>query len=312
MDIHPELESLLESLAAAEYPDQTLVPPSEARQITDDRATRFYGPYDEVDSVKDFEIPGPTGAMSARLYKPRGKGPFPILVYYHGGGWVLGSLDSHDRGVRGLTAAAGCISISVEYRLAPESPFPAAVSDSLAALQWIVTHADKLDGDPTRVAVGGDSAGGNLAAVTAIAAREKGPNLAFQLLIYPVVDSDLSRESYTTYANAPMLPGHRMAYFWNQYVPDVDQRTDWRCAPLHASDHSGLPPALVIAAGIDPLVDEGKAYVQKLSAAGVPVEYRLFSRMTHAFFQAPGLLSDARAASDAAGVALKTAFSESI
>ena len=168
MDIHPQLSSLLSDLAEADYPDQTTVSPAQAREITDDRAKRFYGPYDEVDSVTDLTIPGPGGPMAARVYKPEGQGPHPILVYYHGGGWVLGSLNSHDRGVRGLTRAGGCRSISVEYRLAPEHPFPAAVSDSLVALQWVVENARRFDGDPTRIAVGGDSAGGNLAAVTAL------------------------------------------------------------------------------------------------------------------------------------------------
>ena len=308
MDIHPQLSSLLSDLAEADYPDQTTVSPAQAREITDDRAKRFYGPYDEVASVTDLTIPGPGGPMAARVYKPEGQGPHPILVYYHGGGWVLGSLNSHDRGVRGLTRAGGCLSISVEYRLAPEHPFPAAVSDSLAALQWVVENARRFDGDPTRIAVGGDSAGGNLAAVTALSARESGPDLAFQLLIYPVVDSDLERDSYKTFANAPMLPGHRMAYFWEQYVPNPDQRTDWRCAPLRAESHAGLPPALVISAGIDPLFNEGKAYVEKLISSGVQAKYKLFPRMTHAFFQAPGLLDDARAASDAAGAELRVAF----
>ena len=308
MDIHPQLSSLLHDLSGADYPDQTTVSPAEARQITDDRAKRFYGPYDEVDSVTELTIPSPSGSMAARVYKPAGKGPHPILVYYHGGGWVLGSLDSHDRGVRGLTKAGGCVSVSVEYRLAPENPFPAAVSDCLVALEWISQNAGQFDGDPSRIAVGGDSAGGNLAAVTAIAARESGPDLAFQLLIYPVVDSDLTRHSYKTFANAPMLPGDRMRYFWEQYVPDVGQRTDWRCAPLRAKNHAGLPSALVIGAGLDPLVDEGRVYAEKLRSSGVSVEYRLFPRMTHAFFQAPGLLDDARAASDAAGSALRTAF----
>ena len=308
MDIHPQLSALLSDLAGADYPDQTTVPPVQAREITDDRAKRFYGPYDEVTSVMDFTIPAPGGPMAARVYKPEGQGPHPILVYYHGGGWVLGSLNSHDRGVRGLTRAGGCLSISVEYRLAPEHPFPAAVSDSLAALQWVVENARRFDGDPTRVAVGGDSAGGNLAAVTALGARESVPDLAFQLLIYPVVDSDLKRDSYKTFANAPMLPGHRMTYFWEQYVPNLDQRTDWRCAPLRAESHAGLPPALVIGAGIDPLVDEGKVYAEKLISSGVQVKYKLFPRMTHAFFQAPGLLDDARAASNAAGAELRVAF----
>ena len=147
-----------------------------------------------------------------------------------------------------------------------------------------------------------------MAAVTALGARESGPDLAFQLLIYPVVDSDLKRDSYKTFANAPMLPGHRMTYFWEQYVPNLDHRTDWRCAPLRAESHAGLPPALVIGAGIDPLVDEGKVYAEKLISSGVQVKYKLFPRMTHAFFQAPGLLDDARAASNAAGAELRVAF----
>ena len=308
MNIHPQLQSLLTQLASADYPDQTTVTPSEARKITDDRARRFYGPYGEVGSTFDITIPVSPMPLSARVYKPSGDGPFPILVYYHGGGWVLGSLDSHDRGVRGLTSAAGCVSVSVAYRLAPENPFPAAANDCVRALDWIVKNANAFGGDPGRVAVGGDSAGGNLAAVVALEAREAGPKLSFQLLIYPVVDSDLGRGSYETFANAPMLPGHRMKYFWDQYVPSVEDRKNWRCAPIRASDHTGLPPALIIAAGIDPLLDEGKAYAERLSSSGVEVSYKVFPRMTHAFFQAPGLLDDAEEAALQAGKLIKKSF----
>tara|TARA_Y100000588_G_scaffold348037_1_gene397283 strand:+ start:1013 stop:1912 length:900 start_codon:yes stop_codon:yes gene_type:complete len=298
----------LEKLGSAGYPDQTEISPPEARKITDDRAKRFYGPYDEVASTADIVIPSAPQPLSARIYTPKGQGPFPILVYFHGGGWVLGSLNSADRGARGVTCSAGCITISVDYRLAPENPFPAAVNDCLFALNWIVKNAAGFGGDPTRVAVGGDSAGGNLAAVVALEARESGPDLLFQLLIYPVVDSDLTRESYQTFANAPMLPGHRMKYFWDQYVPTEEDRMNWRCAPFHADDHSGLPPALVLAAGLDPLLDEGKEYAEKLSKSGVEVEYKVFPRMTHAFFQAPGLLDDARVALNEAGRCLRKAF----
>ena len=308
LDIHPQLQSLLEQLGSAGYPDQTEISPAEARKITDDRARRFYGPADDVGSTVDIMIPSSPQPLSARVYTPSGKGPFPILVYFHGGGWVLGSLDSADRGARGVTCSGDCITVSVDYRLAPENPFPAAANDCGFALNWIVRNAADFDGDPSRVAVGGDSAGGNLAAAVAIEAREAGPELLFQLRIYPVVDSDLTRGSYQKFANAPMLPGHRMKYFWDQYVPNVGERSNWRCSPLRANDHSGLPPALIIAAGLDPLLDEGKEYAEKLSKAGVEVNYKVFPRMTHAFFQAPGLLDDARVASNEAGFHLRKAF----
>jgi len=313
VDLHPQLRELLTELEAAGYPDQTTVSPEEARRITDDRAARHYGPQEPVDHVLERPFVGPDGLVKLRIYWPKGVAraarPLPIMIYYHGGGWVLGSLKSHDRGVRALTNAARCVSVSVDYRLAPENPFPAAVEDCAAALRWVAENAAAFDGDPSRIAVAGDSAGGNLAAVTALRARDEGgPKLAFQLLIYPVVDSDLERPSYIEHADAPMLQGRRMAFFWDSYVPDAAQRTDWRAAPFRASDLSGLPPTMIVASGIDPLVDEGKAYAERLEQAGVPVDYRLFPRMTHAFFQAPSRLDDSRAASDAAGAALRKAF----
>ena len=309
--LHPQLRAMLERIAEAGYPDQTTVAVAEARRITVDRAERFYGAPEPVDRVEPLTVDGAAGPLRARLYAVDSAAPLPIAVYFHGGGWVLGDVDSHDKGVRAITAAARCLSVSVDYRRAPEHPFPAAAEDCFAALRWVAANAARLGGDPERIAVAGDSAGGNLAAVSALTARDSGgPALAFQLLIYPVVDSDLDGGTYATLGRAPVLDRARMAYFWDSYVPDPAQRSDWRCAPLRAATHAGLPPALVIGAGVDPLFGEGAAYAEALRAAGVEAEHLAFPRMTHAFFQAPGILDDARAAVDAAGAALRRAFGE--
>lgn len=307
--LHPQLRAMLERIAEAGYPDQTTVPVEEARRVTVDRAERFYGDPEPVDRVEPLTVDGAAGPLRARLYAMDSAAPLPVAVYFHGGGWVLGDIDSHDKGVRAITAAARCLSVSVDYRRAPEHPFPAAAEDCFAALRWVAANAARLGGDPERIAVAGDSAGGNLAAVSALTARDSGgPALAFQLLIYPVVDSDLDGGTYATLGDAPVLDRARMAYFWDSYVPDPARRSDWRCAPLRAARHAGLPPALVIGAGVDPLFGEGAAYAEALRAAGVEAKHLAFPRMTHAFFQAPGILDDARAAVDAAGAALRRAF----
>ncbi|MDP6352996.1 MAG: alpha/beta hydrolase [Alphaproteobacteria bacterium] len=314
MDLHPQMRALLDELEAADFPDQTKVPLAEARAITDERAKRHYGPPEPVESVFETTIPGADGRLAARVYRPRGDRPragrpLPVLVYFHGGGWVLGSLDSHDRGVRALSNAAGCMSVSVAYRLAPEHPFPAPAEDCFAALGWLAENAGQLGGDGSRIAVGGDSAGGNLAAVAALMARQAGaPKLAFQLLIYPVLDSALDTPSYREHAEAPMLTHERMAFFWDKYVPDPAARGDWRAAPLQAGDLEGLPPTLIVSSGIDPLCSEGGAYAARLEQAGVPVERLVFPRMCHAFFQAPALLDDSREAIAHAGRVLAEAF----
>ncbi len=308
-ELHPQLKAMLEDVATANYPDQIEVPIDEARRITVERAQRFYGPAEPVARVEALTIPGPAGPLKARLYAVESEAPLPVVVYFHGGGWVLGDIDSHDKGVRAITNAAGCLSVSVEYRMAPEHPFPAAPDDCFAALTWIAANAASFSGDPSRLAVAGDSAGGNLAAVCALMAKERGgPALAFQLLIYPVVDYGMENGAYQDHADTLVLNRDRMAYFWDLYVPDAAHRTDWRAAPLLAPDHSGLPPALILGSGIDPLYAEGVAYTEKLKAAGVAAEHVGFPRMTHAFFQAPALLDDSRDAVDRAGAALRRAF----
>ncbi len=308
-ELHPQLEALLAEIATANYPDQIEVPIDEARRITVERAQRFYGPPEPVRRIESLTIPGPAGPLNARLYAVEANGPLPIAVYFHGGGWVLGDCDSHDKGVRALTNASQCLSVSVEYRRAPESPFPAAIDDCFGALRWVAENAAALGGDASRIAVAGDSAGGNLAAACALLAKaEGGPALAFQLLIYPVLDSDMTTKSYREHADALVLNRARMEYFWNLYVPDVALRTDWRAAPMRAPDLSGLPPALIIGSGLDPLYSEGVAYAERLREAGVEAGHMPFPRMAHAFFQAPALLDDSRAAIDRAGVALRSAF----
>ena len=308
MSLHPQLIEFLATLEEAGYPDQTTVPLDEARQITVDRAQRYYGPEESVGRVLNFEIPGPAGALPARLYAVAGE-HLPVVVYFHGGGWVLGDRDSHDKGVRALTNAAGCLSISVEYRLAPENSFPAAVEDCYAALCWVAENAGRFGGDSSRLAVAGDSAGGNLATVSALMAKaEGGPGLAFQLLIYPVLDSALDTPSAREHAEGPMLTARRMAYFWDAYVPNAADRVDWRCAPLRAPDLSGLPPAMILAAPNDPLYSEGEAYAARLVEAGVAVEHVPMPGMCHATFQAPALLEESRRGIDRAGAVLKSAF----
>lgn len=308
-DLHPQLKAMLEDVATANYPDQIEVPVDEARRITVERAQRFYGPAEPVARVEALTIPGPAGPLKARIYAVESDEPLPVMVYFHGGGWVLGDVDSHDKGVRAVTNAAHCMSVSVEYRRAPETAFPGAIDDCFAALAWIAENAASFGGDGSRLAVAGDSAGGNLAAACALMAKERGaPDLAFQLLIYPVVDYGLETDAYRDHADTLVLNRDRMAYFWEQYVPDVAQRTDWRAAPLRAPDHSGLPPALILGSGIDPLYAEGVAYTEKLKAAGVAAEHVGYPRMTHAFFQAPALLDDSRDAIDRAGAALRKAF----
>jgi acetyl esterase len=224
--------------------------------------------------VSDGSIPGPDGPLAARLYAPGpALEPHPLLVYFHGGGWVQGSLDSHDGTCRWLAALAGVRVISIGYRLAPEHRFPAAADDALTAYALATEHAHTLGADPDRIAVGGDSAGGNLAAAVALAARDTGlPAPAFQLLIYPAVDLTMSSPSVTQFAEGHFLTKANMDVYADAYVPDAPARTDPYVSPLFAADLGGLPPAYIATAATDPLRDEGEAFAERLRAAGVPVE----------------------------------------
>jgi len=269
------------------------------------------GDPEPVNKIEDRKLPGTAGSIPVRVYTPSGSGPFPVLVYFHGGGWVLCDIETHDPVCRSLANAAECIVVSVDYRLAPENKFPAAVDDCYAAAQWVMNNASLINGDPDRVAVGGDSAGGNLAAVVALMARDLGGSAPiFQLLIYPVTDYYLpGTPSMEENAEGYFLTRDDMVWFWNHYLNDVAEAEDPRACPLKASSLSGLPPALVITAEFDPLRDEGEMYAARLGEAACGVELVRYDGMIHGFFNMGGVLEQGRSAIALAAAQLRSAFS---
>jgi acetyl esterase len=230
----------------------------------------------------------------------------PALVFFHGGGWTIGDLDTHDVVCRQLAIGARCVVFSVDYRLAPESPFPAAVEDCVSATRYVLRNSHSLKIDPARIAVGGDSAGGNLAAVVALAMRGEG--IAFQLLIYPATDQRCEFPSHRRNGTGYLLTSEGIEYFRGCYLPNRKDWTDWRASPLLASDHSNLPPAFVLTAGYDPLVDEGRAYADALAKAGVEVAYREYADMVHGFVLFGGVIDGANAALAECCEQLRSAF----
>jgi acetyl esterase len=262
-----------------------------------------------VARVEDRTIPGPAGDIPVRLYYPSDQTPLPVLVWYHGGGWVLGTLDQSDHVCRELANTAGCVVVSVDYRLAPEHKFPAGVDDCEAAYYWALDNAASFGGDPRRVAVGGDSAGGNLAAAVSLRAKEAGKALpTFQVLVYPVIDSDFSRASYVENGDGYMLTEVAMRWFWDQYVNSPAELVHPHAAVLRARDLSGLPAALVITAEFDPLRDEGEAYADLLRQANVPVSSTRYDGMIHGFVGNFTLIDRGRDAIQEAADALTGAF----
>ena len=262
-----------------------------------------------VAKVKDIEFPGAVGKLPARVYTPKGEGPFPVLVYWHGGGFVIADLDTYDSSCRALCNAAGCVVVSCHYRLAPEHPFPAAPNDAFAAYQWVLKNAGTVNGNPKRVAVGGESAGGNLAAVTALQARNKGVTPpVHQLLIYPVTDHAYDTPSYKENADAKPLNLPMMKWFWGHYLGKASDGAFNYASPMQAKDLKNLPPATVITAEVDPLRSEGKAYADRLKAAGVAVDYTNYEGVTHEFFGMGAVLPEAKQAVAQAAKGLKTGF----
>jgi acetyl esterase len=263
----------------------------------------------ELASVEDGVAKGPAGEIPIRVYTPKGDGPFPVVVFFHGGGFTIGSLTSHDPVARRIAAESEAVVVSVDYRLAPEHKFPAAVEDAFAALQWVAENAASIGGDPTRVAVAGDSAGGNLATVSCLLARDAGgPDVCFQALIYPTTDARGEHPSVQENGEGPFLTADSMAWFYEQYGSADEDKLDWRASPLLAEDLSGLPPALIITAEFDPLRDEGEAYGEALRAAGNDTTIRRYDGMSHVFIQLWAVLPASKEAMSEIATSLKHAF----
>ena len=260
--------------------------------------------------VVDRTIPGPAGEIAVRIYTPEAaRGALPVLVYFHGGGFVIGGLETHDGTCRQLARGAECLVVSVDYRLAPEHPFPAAPEDCYAATVWVAEHAEEIGADPARIAVGGDSAGGNLAAVVALMGRDrKGPALRHQLLIYPVTEYSFETASYRENADGYMLTLPLMEWFWNHYLADPTQGGDELASPLRAASLADLPPATVITAEFDPLRDEGEAYARRLDEAGVKTRLTRYDGVFHGFFGMGAAIDKANLAVDEACAELRGTF----
>ncbi len=308
MPVDPQIQLLL-NLRAALPPLHTLSVEEARAQMAARAIPGLRIP--EVASVVNRDMQGPGGSLPLRIYTPEGTGPFPLVVFFHGSGFVVCSLDTHDPMCRNLCAGAGCVVVSVDYRLAPEHKFPAAPDDALAATRWAVDNAGALNADPSRVVVAGDSAGGNLAAVTALRIRDEGgPKLAGQLLIYPVTDYyDPGTPSMTENAEGYGLTRKGMEWFWNHYLADPSQAAHPHASPIKANDLSRLPPAYVISAEYDPLRDEAEYYADALTRAGVETKMRRWDGMNHGFFFFPGIVDKAGAALDDSCEWLKGIFS---
>lgn len=307
MPLTPEYQAMLAQLAAQPGPPMSALAPAEGRAMY--RMMRPLNPDIAVGSVTDRTIPGPAGAIPVRVYAPPGAGPFPVLVNFHGGGWVIGDLDTADAICRDLCSTVGCIVVSVDYRLAPEHRYPAAVDDCVAATAWVAAHMASINGNGL-LAVGGESAGGNLAAVVAQHARDAGgPHIDFQLLLYPVTDCDLERPSYDANGKGYLLELDTMRWFWDQYCPDPATRHDPKASPLRATHLGNLPHALVVTAEFDPLRDEGEAYGRALQAAGSPAEICRYDGLVHDFCATALIFPSSRAAFEAICARVQKALS---
>jgi acetyl esterase len=286
MPVHPQVQALIDATGLAALPGLETLTPAAARERFQVMAElRRQSGVEAIHEVRDVTISGPAEQIPLRIYTPPLQKPAPALVFYHGGGWVIGDLESHDHVCRALANGAQCMVVAVDYRLAPEAKFPAAVDDCFAATRWVADHSTELGIDPARIAVGGDSAGGNLAAVVARLARDRGgPALTYQLLIYPVTDLQMTSASYVENAEGPLLTKAAMAWFIDHYATGDADRIDPLASPLLATDLVGLPPAFVLTAECDPLRDEGEAYGKRLADAGVPAEVKRYAGMPHGFF----------------------------
>lgn len=292
MKLDPQAAQVLEWVRQAEYPDYADMEPVKARALFEKSAPTLDAKPETLFRVEDRNIPGPAGDILVRIYTPEESAvPLPVMVWIHGGGFVIGSVNSYDGVCRAMCKQSGAIVVSVDYRLAPEHPHPAAVDDCFAALQWVAANAASFGGDASRLAIAGDSAGGNLAAVCAILARDRGgPALKRQILVYPTTAPDCESESHHLFGVGHLLTRRMILWFFGMHAGGQDHTKDFRYAPLITPDLSGLAPALVIVAGFDPLRDEGIAYANRLKDAGNPVDLLAFDGMVHGFFSLSGYI----------------------
>ena len=304
--LDPQARALIDLMIEKGVPPTHTMTPAQARAFYRDRRGFTQPDPPAMAEVRDLQA----GAVPLRLYRPHAsEEALPVLLYLHGGGWTIGDLDTHDVLCRQLAREAGCAVVAVDYRMGPEHRFPAAVDDCVEAFRWVLAQAPDLHLDPRRTAVGGDSAGGNLAAALCLVQRDAGQPLpAFQLLIYPATDMRAVAPSHTTNGQGYMLTNDSIAWYRGNYIADAAQWTDWRASPLLAASHAGLPPALVLTAGFDPLRDEGLQYANALSAAGVPTQYVCFERQIHGFITMSRVIEEAHTAVALCGAALRRAW----
>jgi acetyl esterase len=310
--LDPQAQMVCDLIVASGRPPLETLTPPEARKAYLASKPILQPDPPPVAEVVALEAKGPAGAIPLRLYRGQGAGkdkPQPALIYFHGGGWVIGDLESHDQACRALANAVPCIVIAVDYRLAPEHKFPAAAEDAIAATAWIAANAARLGIDGARLAVGGDSAGGNLAAVVTLDARDRGgPRIIHQLLIYPATDMRMGFASIARHAEQLPLTRAAMHWFVDHYLRGPQDVADWRASPLRAASFAGLPNALVVTAGFDPLGDEGEAYAKALAAAGVAARHERFAGQIHGFLTMGRIVEDSGRAIALAAAALRDAF----
>jgi acetyl esterase len=312
MPLHPKAREFFAITEKSGAADIATLPVAEARQVALGRIDLFQSPLAQVESAETRTIPGSEEPIMIRLYRPAIRERLPVVLFFHGGGWVIGNLETHDAVCRALAVAAKALVVSVDYRLAPEHKFPAATDDCLQATRWMAEHAATFGADPQRMAVVGDSAGGNLAAVTALRIRDEGgPALKAQVLVYPVTQYyDPGTPSYFEYGEGYALTRKTMIWFWDHYLQSPEQATCPQAAPMAAPDLSGLPPALVITAKYDPLLDEAEQFAARLQDAKVETTVIAFDDMMHGFFSAVGYFPQADEAVQAVGDWLQQRFAE--
>ncbi|PTU30399.1 alpha/beta hydrolase [Stenotrophobium rhamnosiphilum] len=306
MTLDPQVQTIVDAYSAMPKVDLSAIPAAIFRAAMNTPSQ--FAPGDEVAQIEDREIAGPGGPLRIRIYRPKTSGRLPVTLYFHGGGFVICSLDTHDNICRCIAQRAETLVVSVDYRLAPEAKFPAAVEDACAALRWVHTHAADIDGDATRLAVAGDSAGGNLAAVTAQWAQQQDIPLRQQLLLYPVTDCACSSTSYREFGEGYVLTADMMRWFIGHYLPNEQAADDPRASPLRQTDLTDIAPATIFTAACDPLRDEGEAYAAALNKAGVAVNLQRWPGQIHGFISMLGAITAADDALTEAALVLRTAF----